>query len=503
MESIGKQKYSEVLARAKEQYNKLPIQKFIDAEIYKSEFEYYLMGTYPPLKSMRPINEELVLQNASDKFDLYIHIPFCQQYCTFCHFAKEINAKDNRIEKYLDALHKEITLISNRLNKPKIRTLFFGGGTPSILKPKQISKLFDKLYKEFSIEADAEISFELHPGLIRHADYEERLKILKQSGVSRWVSGVQSMDDRVLKKLNRGHNAKEVLQLIEMLNKNDIYNISLDLMYGLPYQTHETWYKTIYTLLDAGIEKFNIFPLMLKITDPIMVHYMKDKSIFPTQEEKFTAHFIADDILQNAGFKKGPVLYYAKSNHHSLQQESKFDVLADNDLIPLGVSSFGYIGNTQYYNMLKIDDYIESLNKGMLPIFLGKTNNIDEQMRRTVMFGLRSKGVSRTKFFKKYGIDPYDKFPREFDKLVALDLIEDRDDYITLNSYGSLFIDGISLLFVSDEIINSVQEYNRNNLNNPRENLIEKHDFTPIQRIDYKQAEKHFTSIKSHKNSEL
>jgi oxygen-independent coproporphyrinogen-3 oxidase len=485
------------LAYAEEEYQKLGMDEIKQTPLYLNVFEYYLMGTYPPLKAMHPISAEKMFFNASSAYNLYFHIPFCKQLCTFCHFAKEINAKDARIENYLTALHKEIDMVAERINlNSKVKTVFFGGGTPSILNPSQIKKLFDHIKQTFNLENEVEITFELHPGLIHQPDYEERIQALKAAGVNRWVCGVQSMEDKILKKLNRGHTVQDVYQLIEILNQNNINNLSLDLMYGLPYQTIENWYESIVSLLKAGVTKYNVFPLMFKMSDPITWHYIKEPSIFPDGKERLLMHFIAEYLYKEHGFSAGPVFYYSKSSMHSKQQKSKFEEIEEVNLLPFGVSSFGYVGNTQYYNHLDIDRYISAINEDQLPIYLGYELDDNERMRRHIMFSLRSKGITISRYIEKFGKNPLEIFSEQFNLLRRLNFIEVESDVIRLTRYGTLFADSISLLFVSDAIRERVKASNLVERQTARDSLIDKYDFSPIERLDYESAKDHFPKSK-------
>ena len=166
------------------------------AGIYRRPFEYYLMGTYPPIKAMHPITPDEVFDNATENFNIYVHIPFCEQYCTFCHFTKEINPRSDRVEQYLQALLKEIDLAHQRLDgRITAHTLYFGGGTPSYLNPRQFEALFAQLKSKVRFTDKTEISFELHPGssaspTMKTASVPSRLSATTagSSACSRWTT---------------------------------------------------------------------------------------------------------------------------------------------------------------------------------------------------------------------------------------------------------------------------------------------------------------------------
>ena len=474
--------FNDTLAISQKELSTIDLEGLRKAGIYHELFEYYLLGTYPPLKAMDPITEDEVFGQATGNYNLYIHIPFCEQYCTFCHFTKQINPKNDQTIRYLEALHREIELIYQKLEgNINAHTIYFGGGTPSYLLPSQIEELLKHMWRRIKISENTEITFELHPGVIRNADYEDRIKVLKDFGINRWVFGVQSMDEKVLKKLNRGHTQKEVYDLLNLLMQNNCTNISLDLIYGLPYQTLENWYTTLIALIEADVDKFNIFPLMFKLSDPITLHYIKEPHIFPNATTRLLMFFMTEHILSSYGFSRGPIFYYSKKGTHSRQQESKFENIEDINLLSFGVSGFGYVGQTHYFNICDIREYINAVSLNKLPVWRGYMLSLNERMRRTIMFALKSKGVFRLDFINRYGIDPIDKFLQEFNLLQKFNIVN-IDDYIKLTKTGALYADGVASIFVSNEVKQRVRSTNKTIIN-PRKDLLEIHDFSPIGRL--------------------
>lgn len=381
------------------------------------------------------------------------------------------------------ALHAEIDLVADAVGgSMEAGTVYFGGGTPSYLSPAQLEALLTHLWRRVHVRADTEVTFELHPGIIRQKDFEDRIAVLEGRGVNRWVFGVQSMDERVLKKLNRGHGRAEVGRLLQLLHDRRAANVSVDLMFGLPHQTVDNWYETLVTLLSLGVTKFNIFPLMFKMSDPISLTLRKQPELFPDSRDRLLMHFIAEHVLFASGFRRGPVFYYAKDEHHSRQQESKFDDIEDINLVPLGVSGFGYVGHTQYFNNCDMDGYIETVENGNPSVWVGFTLPLEERMRRAVMFGLRSNGVSRSAYEERYGVDPLRAFEEEFATLFDLDLVRNVEGTILLTDRGAVHVDGIALLFVSDDVKRRVQDTN-STIVDFRRDLREVHDFFPLGRL--------------------
>ena len=341
------------------------------------------------------MDPEEVFADASGTYNAYLHIPFCEQYCTFCHFFKEINSQDSRVERYVRTLESEIDLVVGATGgEATVETVYFGGGTPSYLSASQLQRVFDKLWSGLQ-RTDHGGDLELHPGVVRQPDYEDRLDTIAGNGINRFVFGIQSMNDVVLKKLNRGHGREEVFRLLDLLEARNVDNLSVDLIFGLPYQTTQNWYETITELLDRGVEKYNIFPLFFKRSDPITKQYQREPEIFPDEQTRLVMHYMTERLLLPKGFNRGPLFYYAKSEHHSRQQESKFADIERVNLMPFGVSGFGYIGGTQFYNYCNMERHQASIAAGVPPIWRGWTLSPEERVRRTIMFSLRAHRLRR------------------------------------------------------------------------------------------------------------
>ncbi len=475
--------FEQARTAARQRLGSIDFASLEQTEVYRDPLNYYLLANYPPLKAMREISPEEVFRNARGPQRIYLHIPFCEQYCTFCHYAKEIRAREDRIERYLRALFDEMDRVFERLGEAiPTFSIFFGGGTPSSLSPQQLDRLFVHLGRGIERRGGADVIFELHPGVIRQDDYEERIRVLREHGVTRWVFGVQTMDPVILAKLNRGHGPEEVHGLLEILDRHGQKDVSLDLIYGLPHQTLRGWYDSLVTLVEAGVEKFNIFPLMFKPSDPIWLHYQKEPHIFPRGEERRLMHFLAEHVLFERGFSKGPLLYYSKGKHayRPLRESPPEESIEGLGLVAFGVSAFGYLGHTQYFNHCDMSTYLETCESGRLPTWRGFTLDLDERMRRAMMLGLRSRGVSRSDFESKFGRAPREVFPEALARLEQLGLLETRGDELHLTIKGEVDAAGAVSIFCSDAVRERIRETNRS-IENPRRSLLERHDFSPIE----------------------
>ncbi|ESW74509.1 coproporphyrinogen III oxidase family protein [Mesorhizobium sp. C280B] len=442
----------------------------------------YLVGTYPPLKAMGDLNAEQLLTNIAPSVDLYFHIPFCHQLCTYCHFGKEINPSSARVERYLAAITKEMMWSDAALEGKVIETAFFGGGTPSFLTSLQLKALFNMINQRFDL-SKSEVSFELHPSLVRNPDAADRVSAVLEGGANRFVLGVQTLDSKILRILNRGHGVDEVTQVVKLLNGMGVGNLSLDLMYGLPEQTFRSWYDSLTGLLEMGIEKFNVFPLMFKSTDPIARQLARGRYQFSGSKERIIMHFMAEHILTALGYRHGPIFYWTKkSQPHSFQQSRKYDSWNDNNLVPFGVSGFGYMSKCQFYNEVDLDRYLTRVEAGDKPIWKGVPLSEDDLMRRTVMFALRSSGVLLSRFAREFGVPFETYFCRELETLKEAGLVFiSNDGVLSLTSAGIINSGAVSLLFFSDQVLERVA-YNDSRITDKKTDLLEKHDYSPAGR---------------------
>ncbi|WP_245574090.1 coproporphyrinogen-III oxidase family protein [Amycolatopsis nigrescens] len=466
----------------------MPLARMRELGVYRTPLEYYLVGTYPPLKYLHDIEADEVFRGVTASQNVYLHIPFCEQYCTFCHFHKEINSDEARVGKYVETLKRDITMaresvaaqVSGGLHASSV---YFGGGTPSYLRPHQLADLMKHLWGNVGTSPDTEITFELHPGVVRQPDYAERLDAIAEGGVNRWVFGIQSMDEDVLRKLNRGHGKAEVHRLLEMLGERGIDNLNVDLIFGLPRQNLRNWYDTIVELLGLGLTKFNIFPLMFKRSDPITRQYIREPEIFPDEFDRLKMHYMAEYLLKSVGFSRGPIFYYSKDPVHSRQQQNKFDAIEEDNLVGIGVSSFGYVGGTQYYNICDTSQYLKDVDAGLSPVWRGHTLVPEERLRRSAMFGIRSGGVDFAQLERTFGIDGSKLFAAELGRLEENGLIEVSGSRFSLTDLGSTVADGIGYLFASDEVMAKVAEVNELILS-PSADPLDRYDYSPIGRID-------------------
>ena len=365
-------------------------------------------------------------------YSLYFHIPFCTHRCAYCDFNTYAGQED-LIPAYVEALCKEIKYVGRVAGEQGIETnthtIFFGGGTPSLLSPLQFDSVFSSIRASFVIASDAEITIEANPGTVT----EEALCQLRAIGINRISFGVQSANPFELKMLERAHNFFDVIQAVASAHKAGFNNLNLDLIYGLPEQTIDSWKTTIQRILDLHPEHISAYALTLEHGTPFGRWAQKGMLPLPDPDLAAEMYEWGSEILEAHGYVNYEISNWAKPNReckHNLQYWRSLPYLA------FGAGAHGYANGYRYSNVLRIKTYIERLNTDhrllniAFPLSLAAVNHhkqtLKDDMSEFMMTGFRltQEGVSTSKFEKRFGQSLDDVFGKEIDELLKLGLIE-------------------------------------------------------------------------------
>lgn len=304
---------------------------------------------------------------------LYIHVPFCGRKCLFCSFAIAVG-QEHRRDEYVKAL---ICQMKNCEIK-NLETIYFGGGTPSLLNEGHWTPLMDAVRKYFSFSDDAEITVEVNPETI---DYP-KAKHLKETGINRVSLGVQSMNDRYLKFLGRGHDAAEACYAVHALRRAGFSNINLDLMYAFPGQTQEELEKDLRDIAGLNSEHLSLYSLTIEPHSRFFKNQMK-----LDDDEKLARHYLLiGRILNEHGFRQYEISNFSKPGFESLHNRNYW---LGKPYLGLGMGAHGFMGRRRYWNCSRLQDYIDRALNGQ-DIIEGFEDLSDEQLTmEKVLFGLR------------------------------------------------------------------------------------------------------------------
>lgn len=367
---------------------------------------------------------------------LYIHIPFCKQICFYCDFPKKIG-KDKEIDAYLDALYKELTM--HELNK-EFNTVYIGGGTPSLLSLRQLEKL-NKIIKLIPLAKEYEFTIECNPEQITL----EKIQYYKKIGINRISLGVQTFNDKLLKLLNRSHKKDDIFQAIEIMKNNGFHNISIDLMFGLPFQTFADVKEDLRLFKALNIPHLSYYSLILE--DKTVFSNMLDKGLITLVDNELEAKMYDYIIkeMKNMGY-----IHYEISNFAKTGFESKHNLKywLNKDYLAIGMGASSNYHNTRYYNVNHVNHYIALINENKLPI--KDKDNIDnnEKIKETILIGLRLiEGINITDINQRFKINILELFSEEIAYLQRKGLIE-IDSHIKLTYNGLFYGNEVFQMFI-------------------------------------------------------
>jgi len=299
---------------------------------------------------------------------IYIHIPFCKQACHYCdfHFSTSLNNKG----AFLNALKKEIELQKNYLSpspspkgegnsKSKINTIYFGGGTPSLLSQMELMDIFNTLHTHFDIAANAEITLEANPDDLS----EEKIKQLKDTPVNRLSIGIQSFFDEDLQLMNRAHNSNESLNAVKLAQKSGFSNITIDLIYGIPTLTHINWKKNLQTAFDLDVKHISAYCLTVE-PKTALAKFVQTGKIKNVDEQQSAEQFeIMLKAMNSNNFKQYEISNFCKDDFYSRHNSNYW--LKENYL-GLGPSAHSFNTKSRQWNISNNALYIQSLEKNEL-----------------------------------------------------------------------------------------------------------------------------------------
>ncbi len=444
---------------AREEARKIDLGKLRSVGIERTIEKFYILGNYPPLTAMDECREEQLLDgNTQNELDVYMHFQFCEQLCSFCHFYMDQSARssdDSQVTRYLENLKREVSMLNERIGGVKARSIYVGGGTPSFMSAEQIRDLFAHVRKEFTVPEGITITFDIHPEIMRSGYREAKFDALKKAGVNRISIGGVDLDDKVLRYQNRGHTAKETIELIQALKLSGFPHVVTDLMMGVPYQTPENWERTIETLTGdiCQIDCAMTFPMMFKSSQPLWTRYQRITEEFPTIEDRMVLQLVAMNGFAEAGYASGPIYYFNRGQEHvNDQQLRKFETLDETGLLPIGVSSFGFINGHQYFNTPDINEYNRQVESRRLPVWRAARLTPRQNFERAVMFGLKSRGIDKIVIEEKYGLSIDAEYGTQIRRFIDVGLLESASDYLRLTKLGELFAEEVCHHFAGEDV---------------------------------------------------
>ena len=373
---------------------------------------------------------------------LYLHFPFCISKCPYCDFNSYQLEEANQISSYISALYREITAYSQKLKKGNIKTVYLGGGTPTILSGTQICNILKFCKDKFNIDKNAEMTIEANPGTLDG----EKLKLLIESGINRLSLGAQSFNDVFLKRLGRIHNTQEIIDSYFLARGIGFANINIDIMFALPDQTIEDLQDTLKKAVSLKPDHLSLYNLTIKPGTEYYREYKRGKLNLPTEDEEYDMYNWVIDFLEENDFEHYEIANFARPHKRSMHNLIYWQ---NKPYLGIGAGAYSYIRGYRYMNYENPAKYIKETMSDKLPLDNGERLSLRKRMIETIILGLRTKdGVGYKKFKKRFGVSLNDIFCKQINKLVNLGLLEKSYVKIKLTRDGIFLANAVFREFV-------------------------------------------------------
>ena len=366
----------------------------------------------------------------------YVHIPFCTQICYYCDFSK-VFIKNQPVDSYLEHLLEEF----RSYDIQKLRTLYIGGGTPTALSASQLEVLLESLTENLDLSVLEELTIEANPGDLD----ADKIAVLKNSAVNRVSLGVQTFDDKMLKKIGRSHLEKDIYENIDRLKLAGFDNISIDLIYALPGQTMEQVKENVAKAIGLDIPHMSLYSLILENHTVFMNRMRRGKLPLPKEEleAEMFEYIIAE--LERAGFEHYEISNFSKSGFESRHNLMYWDNV---EYYGIGAGASGYVNGIRYKNHGPIRHYLSAVEEGNARITEEHLSQ-KEQMEEEMFLGLRKKsGVSMARFEEKFGRSFDELYGEVVRDLVQQGLMQIEGDRVRMTKRGLFLGDTVAERFI-------------------------------------------------------
>lgn len=379
-------------------------------------------------------------------FSLYVHIPLCLKKCRYCAFNSFAilpgMGREALIVPYLQALVKELDLVASALKEYELKTIYFGGGTPTILSPQDLRFVLEACRRNFNWNGGIEITIEANPGTVSPL----KLKELRCTGINRISLGAQSFRTAELKLLGRIHSVADIYSAFEGARSAGFENINLDLIYGIPGQEVEVWRNNLNTAIALNPEHLSVYGLSLEEGTPLADDVEKGR-LTPCDEETQVAMWKETSrLLREAGYERYEIANFARPGYMCCHNLTYW---MNEPYLGVGAGAHGFIEGVRYANCADLREYMELLKENRLPRSWEERQTIEQERKDTVIMGLRLvRGISCSAFRERFGASFEEIYSQEIASLEEQGLLEWEGDFVFLTDRGRLLANHVLACFV-------------------------------------------------------
>ena len=417
---------------------------------------------YPPITQYPKVSQDYILGDYTvpddGMIDIYVHIPFCSRHCLFCHYPGKTGIQTEEKDKYLSYLEREMDLYLNvlGLRQLKPRSILLGGGTPTFLTPEQLARFLDFFVKRVDFSACKQFNVDLDPDSIMDEDGMRRMEIMRDHGVDRLTIGVQSLNDGVLKLMNRGHSALCAVQAVERSVEMG-FQTNAEFIYGHPGQTFENWVDVVDEAVRLPAHELQFYRLKVQAYGDLQGAIIQNRAgrgraPIPDFRETMMMKQASYDILAENGYHENLRRVFSKQSkifsHYAYNQCCNLY-----DQIGFGLTAFSSYRDRFALNTQSFEEYYRRIDEGLLPVNRGYKRDREQQARWAIILPLKNRSVIKRDYEKVTGY-AFDKvFTRKVEKLTRSGLIEDNGKVVSLTPLGKFLADEVAEQFNSNEFL--------------------------------------------------
>ncbi len=421
----------------------------------KTEVGSYFIANYPPFslwstEALGEVRSALESPPRDVPLGLYLHVPFCRKRCKFCYFRVYTDKNAADVERYVSALSREIELVSRLpvMGGRPFRFVYFGGGTPSFLSAKQLTSLVDRLRANINWDKAEEVTFECEPGTLS----QPKLATLKELGITRISLGVENFSDAVLEENGRAHLSAEVYKAWDWIKALDFASVNIDLISGMVGETWENWRDNIRRVIELDPDSVTIYQMELPFNtvyskDILGNHVETPVADWPTKRDWLN---FAYDELQAASYKISSA-YTLVKKAHKLSFSYRDNLWRGSDLLATGVASFGHVSGVHYQNLPEWGNYLETLERGEMPLYRGMRPTPHQLLVREMILQLKTGTIDAGYFRNKFGVEVLAEWRDAWQEYIADGYLSIDGDRVTLSRSGLLRVDALLPAFFEPE----------------------------------------------------
>lgn len=429
----------------------------VERRMETSYFPGQTVVIYPPYPALsQEFNEEQLFRHVGESSDqvgkaynLYAHVPFCTGICTYCSYARTAASSDSvLIDRYVTSLCKQRDgwLKRLKIDSGQVSTIFLGGGTPTLLSTGQLLSILSGLPRN----STTEVTLETDPDMATRDGATEKLARLREAGVNRVSMGVETFDDTIARQLNRrGHES--IYSALDTIRAAGLNNINIDLIYGIPNQSLESWLETLKASVGAGVPSITTYNYKLK---PGSIDHKRQSREGSREENPYSFRVVvmqrlAQMFFAKHGYVNNNVNWYTRTNATFKQQGEKY---SGSNLLGLGPSTYSFVEGAQFMSDSNLRAYLDAIDNGGSIVERGQILNEDEQAHRRVVFGLKG-NFDPAEVLASCSQATANRIHELLTRLERLKLVEYRGERLYLTDSGVLFANELCTLFYSPDVV--------------------------------------------------